>query len=165
MRLISDHICPDCVIIDTIREAHTGDENDSTAMQSVVAQLTAAVKPAALVLVAHSRKANFEHGPDLMNDNRGSNYMVGKMDVIIRFSHSSMRVSGRSIDEQSIPIERLDNGLWELALDPTESLALDLLATGKPIRELARVLHETSGKSESAARAYLRRLNSNINQK
>jgi hypothetical protein len=150
---------PDVVIIDTLREAHSGDENDSTAMQAVIAHLTAAVKPAALILVSHSRKSNPEFGYDLMNDNRGSNYIVGRMDAICRMSHTTIRVSGRAIDEQSIQLERLDNGLWALANDP---LAMDaeklILAGGTSVREMARLLHDLHpAKSETACRAYLRR--------
>lgn len=143
--------------MDTLRESHTGDENDSTAMQAVIAQLEAAVKPAALVLISHSRKANPEFGMDLLNDARGSSYVVGRMDAIARFSHSTVRVSGRSIDEQSIPILRREDGLWDLAEDPLASQAEALLAQSIPLREAARMLHEKSGKSEAACRAYLRR--------
>ena len=152
---------PSCVIIDTIREAHSGDENESTAMQQVIARLSAAVKPAALILISHSRKSNPEHGYDLMNDNRGSNYIVGRMDAIVRMSHTTIRVSGRAIDEQSIPIERMDNGLWKLAFDPLESQATSLITSspGMPVREMARILHTmVPAKSEVACRAYLRRM-------
>src|SRR5438874_371179 len=68
-------IRPGAVIIDTLRESHSGDENDSTEMQSVVAHLDAAVKPAALILISHARKSNPEMGYSLMNDSRGSNYV------------------------------------------------------------------------------------------
>jgi hypothetical protein len=146
------------VFIDTLREAHTGDENDSTDMQAVIARLAAAVKPAAMILISHSRKSNPEHGADLINDNRGSNYVVGRMDAIIRFSWSTIRVSGRAIDEQSIGVHRADNGFWELSEDPLKVLTDNLLlTTDLSTREMARILHEKSGKSESACRAYIRR--------
>lgn len=159
LKSVLDPIAPDVVIVDTLREAHSGDENDSTAMQNVIARLTAAVKPAALVLISHSRKSNPEFGQDLINDNRGSNYVVGRMDAIIRFSWSSIRVSGRAIDEQSISVHRADNGFWDLADDPLRAPAENLLLAGDlSVREMSRILHERSGKSESACRAYLRRL-------
>lgn len=159
LKSILDPIAPDVVILDTLREAHSGDENDSTVMQNVIARLTAAVNPAALVLISHSRKSNHEAGPDLMNDPRGSSYVVGKMDGIVRFSYSSMRVSGRAIDEQSIPIVREDNGFWNLASDPLRKDAEILLADAElSTYEMARRLHDMTGKSESACRAYLRRM-------
>jgi hypothetical protein len=147
----------DAVIIDTLKESHSGDENEASQMQVVIARLEAAVKPAALILVSHARKSNPEMGYDIMNDIRGSSYLPGKMDAICRFSKSTLRVSGRAIDEQSIPIERQDDGTWTAGEDPFESIAEDLLKTGKPIMELARIMHETTSKSVAACRAYLRR--------
>jgi RecA-family ATPase len=158
LKSVLDPLAPDVVIVDTLREAHSGDENDSTAMQQVIARLTAAVKPAAVILISHSRKTNPEFGADLINDNRGSNYVVGRMDAIIRFSWSTIRVSGRAIDEQSIGVHRADNGFWELSEDPLKKLADNLLLDDSmSVREMARLLHDQSGKSESACRAYIRR--------
>lgn len=154
-------IAPGAVILDTLRESHRADENDSTEMQTVVAQLEAAVKPAALILISHARKANPEHGYDLMNDNRGSNYIVGKMDAICRFSHSSMRCTSRTIEEASTKLDRHDDGTWTLAEDPFKSLAelvIQECDPGTPVREMARILKKRTEKSEAACRAYLRRL-------
>ena len=109
---------PGAVIIDTIREAHSGDENDSTAMQAVIARLEAAVKPAAMILIAHARKSNPEHGYDLMNDNRGSNYIVGRMDAICRFSRSSVRMASRTMEEHSTKLTRQADGTWTLSDQP-----------------------------------------------
>lgn len=153
----------DVVIIDTLKESHSTNENEASEMQVVIARLEAAVKPAALVLVSHARKSNPEMGYDLMNDIRGSSYLPGKMDAICRFSKSTLRVSGRAIDEQSIPIERQDDGTWLTEADPFEALGKSLLETGRSIRELARIMHEeTPQKSESACRAYLRRLSEKL---
>lgn len=151
----SNHI--ECVIVDTIREAHSGDENDSTAMQKVIAQLTAACQPAALILISHARKPSQEAEYSLLHDNRGSNYIVGRMDAIVRMTHKSIRVSGRAIDEQSLPIEREENGLWALGNDPLQATADRLLETRRPLRELSKELALASNRSESACRAYLRR--------
>lgn len=153
-------IRPGAVIIDTLREAHGGDENDSTAMQQVVARLDAAVKPAAMILISHARKSNPEHGYDLMNDNRGSNYIVGRMDAICRFSHSSMRATSRTMEEHSTKLDRQDDGTWTLIKDSFRANAEIVMQQnpGKSVRELARLLHEmSSDKSESACRAFLRR--------
>lgn len=155
------YVEPGAVIIDTLREAHSGDENDSTEMQEVIAHLEAAVKPAALILISHSRKSNPEIGMSLMNDNRGSNYIVGRMDAICRFSHKTMRVTSRSLEEHSIDIERRDDGTWELpGPDPLQVEASRLLqAGGTSVREMSRTLHTLfPSRSESACRAILRRL-------
>lgn len=158
-------IKPGAVIIDTIREAHSGDENDSTEMQEVITHLEAAVKPAASIFVAHARKSDPTRQYDIMNDNRGSNYLVGKMDAICRFSKSSMRVVSRTMEEHSIKLDRADDLTWTLAKDPLKALAEMTLQNhaGKSIRELAKILHvkttvDGPEKSEEACRQYLMRL-------
>jgi hypothetical protein len=128
-------------------------------MQTVIARLEATVKPAALVLVAHGRKANPETGPSLINDNRGSNYVVGKMDAIVHMSRTSMSVGGRAVDEQTIRLSRLDNGLWELAeRDKVKNLARELLASEGSLRQKARQLAAQTGKEEAACLSLLYRL-------
>lgn len=150
---------PGAVIIDTIREAHSGDENDSTAMQAVIAHLSAAVKPAALILISHAKKSNPDQGYDLMNDNRGSSYVVGRMDAITRFSHSSVRCSSRAMEEHSTKIERQDDGTWALATDPfkAEAKLLVDLYPNTPIRELSKLLAEKTSRSFDSCRAAIRR--------
>lgn len=153
-------IQPGCVIVDTLRESHGGDENDSTDMQRVIAHLDAAVKPAALVLISHARKSNPEVGYNLMNDSRGSNYVVGRMDGIIRFSDNSMRVSSRTLEEHTIKLDRNDDGTWRLAPDDLVKIATEMLSQtpARPLRELAKEMAERCGKSPVACRAHLRRL-------
>lgn len=149
---------PDVVVVDTIREAHSADENDSTEMQSAIAHLEAAIHPAAMVLIAHARKPSAERGYDLMNDNRGSNYLVGRMDAIVRMSRSSLRASSRVLEEASLKLERLDNGTWKLADDGFDALARQLGdQPGLTIREAARELASRTGRTEEACRSWLRR--------
>lgn len=154
------HIDPGVVIIDTLREAHSGDENDSTAMQEVIAHLDAAVKPAALILISHARKSSADSGHDLMNDNRGSNYLVGRMDSIVRFSKTSMRATSRTMEEHTVKLDRQGDGTWEVAVDPWTRLAEQLLRQhpDKGDRELARVIHDLDpSRSESAAKSWFHR--------
>lgn len=151
---------PGAVIIDTLREATTGaDENESTQMQLAVAQLEAAVKPAAMILISHARKASADGHFSLVGDNRGSNYVVGRMDAIVRFSHKSMRLTSRTMEEQTVKIDREDVGTWVLAEDPFERLAESVIASnpGVSTRQLAKLLHEKGDKSEQACRGWLRR--------
>jgi RecA-family ATPase len=154
-------IQPGVVIVDTLRESHSADENDSTEMQEAISHLDAALKPAAMILVSHARKVNPQTGYNLMSDNRGSNYVVGRMDAIIRFSEKALRVSSRTLEEHSIKVDRLDDGTWELLKnDETRGFADDLINTypGVSTRELAKLLKERAGiKSESACRAIIRR--------
>jgi RecA-family ATPase len=149
------------VIVDTLREACTGaDENDATAMQEVIAHLTEAVKPAALIIIHHAKKPNPEGGKSLMNDTRGSSYVNGRMDCICRFTPKGLYVTSREIEEHSVDLDRADDGTWVLAaandtLAKIDSILLD--DSGDPVRVKAKALAKLIGKSEMASRALLRR--------
>jgi RecA-family ATPase len=158
---------PGAVIVDTIREAHSADENDSTEMQQAIARLEAAVKPAAMILVAHARKSNPDQPHDIMNDNRGSNYIVGRMDAICRFwsnkdaTTGGMRVSSRTTEEHSLKLNREGDGTWTVNEEPTTiRIAREIIAMNphSSEREMSRALHNTlPEKTEVAWRAWLRR--------
>jgi RecA-family ATPase len=156
-------VVPDVVIIDTLRECHRGDENDASDMQNVVSHLTAVVKPAALIMVAHGRKASPERGSSLINDNRGSNYVVGAVDAIAHLTAKGMELGGRAIDETFLRLERTDAGTWELAdRDKTRALALDILTdTGNhhlSLRDKAKLLSQQTEKSFSACLSMMQRM-------
>lgn len=154
------NIKPGVVIMDTLRESHSADENDSTEMQKAIAYLEAAIKPASMVFVAHARKSNPQFGYDLMNDNRGSNYVVGRMDAIIRFSAKTARISSRTCEEHSINLDRRDDGGWDVLRDEAAEMIDILIAANPqaPTRELARKLHDLfPKKSEAACRGLIRR--------
>ena len=147
------------VIIDTLREAHSGEENDATPMQAIVARLVAATHPAALIVIAHTRKAQLEAGPNLINDMRGSNYVVGRMDAIIRFTRKHCIYTGRACEEGSIKLARLDCGLWAPEPDELETHIKAVLADPSltSLRARSRALSTRTGKGEEACRARLRR--------
>lgn len=108
---------PVVVFIDTLREIHGVDENDSTPMKNVISQLVAACLPAAIVLVSHSRKdtaLTSAGGDDLMNDARGSSYVPGRMDTIIKVTQTGLLYKGRSIGQ----------GRTEIKQDPDTLLPL-----------------------------------------
>lgn len=152
---------PTAVIVDTLRESQSGDENDSTVMRNVVANLQDAVAPAALIIVSHSRKENPDPTADknLMDDHRGSSYIVGRMDAILRLTKRRLYYQGRSIEEGHVDIERLDNGLWAPRIDNSgESIAKVLADTNlSTMRAKARALAPMIGKTEEAAMSLLRR--------
>lgn len=152
-------IKPDLTIIDTLRESHGADENDSTEMQEAIAALVAATKPSAICLISHARKPSQDGDFSLMADNRGSNYVVGRMDAIVRFTPKTARVSGRSIEEHTINLERGDDGFWEVPIGEFDALIEGLLADHSlpSIRAKAKVLAQRIDKSEQAARGILRR--------
>lgn len=152
-------VSPSLVIIDTLRESHAADENDSTEMQQAVAALVAATQPSALCLISHSRKPSQDEHFSLMNDNRGSSYVVGRMDAIARFTPKTVRVSGRSIEEHTVELERQDNGFWTPQVGEMDMHVLAALIdpAHASLRAASKTLALRVGKSESSCRGMLRR--------
>lgn len=150
---------PSCIIIDTIRRVHSGEEDDSTTMENVLSNITKAVAPAAVVYLHHNRKPAPDGSFDLMNDLRGSIHLPGSMDTIVRLTahdkgkKGSVYFGGRDLEADRLNLYREVTGFWQAK--PEESgahlgmiLADDSLKT---MREKARALAPLVGKSESAA--------------
>lgn len=121
-------IKPALIIIDTIRDAHSGDENDSTVMRNVLLKLIAATLPATCWVVAHNKKVSqymASGGDDLINDVRGSGAVVGKMDNVLALSRTRLSWKGRA-------------GQGELCIkqDPPTGL---ILLDGDAAKELAEI--------------------------
>ena len=150
---------PDCVIIDTLREAHSGDENESTAMKAVVSSLVAAVHPAALILIHHSKKPSLEATPDLIHDMRGG-YIAGAMDAIIKFSKKGVHFVGRSIEQGFIAAERQDNGFWSVAASEIDHWLPSVLddRTLTTVTAQAEALMMLTNQPLEACRAAVRRV-------
>lgn len=96
-------ISPVMVVIDTLREVHNGDENDSTNMKNVVSAMVKACTPAAILLVSHSRKAN-GMDEDLMNDARGSGYIAGRMDTVVKLTEKHLMYKGRAMGDGKVKV-------------------------------------------------------------
>lgn len=150
---------PVCVIIDTLRESHSGDEDSSTISRNVIANLVGATHPAALIIVSHSRKPHPDADKNLMADHRGSSYVTGRMDAIIRLTKTRLYYTGRSIEEGDIKLERMDNGLWQPKPDESGAVMDKVLrdTTMPSMRAKARAIAPLLGKSEEAAMSMLRR--------
>ncbi len=148
---------PEVVIIDTLKEAHQLSENDATEGQKVVAALTGAAAPAAIVLIHHARKLSADRPNDLRGAARGSSYLVGKMDGIAQLSKSSLHYVGRAIEEGSMRLTRIENGFWVPALNETDAILESILAATPSQREAAQQVAARLGKSEEAARSLIRR--------
>jgi hypothetical protein len=161
-----DAVRPVCVVVDTIREAHQLEENSSTEMQKVIARLTAAVRPACLVLIAHPKKPTLTPDGivhrDLTHDMRGSGYMAGRMDTIIRLSRKTLHFVGRAVEEGQIRLKRSAT-TFLMEVDADEAMAVPhlkaVLADEKlgSMRERARDLASRIGRSEEACRQLIRR--------
>lgn len=147
--------------MDTLRECCTGsDENDATEMQEVIAYLTEAVKPSALVLVAHSKKPPQEGEHSIITGNRGSSYITGKMDGVIQLTKHAMGVTGRACEEASIPIHKvaIPGGFYWAVSQRSDVVASQLVAESGGLKEKAKRMSEMTGRSEAACLAELRQL-------
>lgn len=132
---------PDLVIIDTLRESHSAEENDSTAMKEVISSLVAATHPAALLLIHHSKKPQPDREgtitPDLINDLRGG-YVAGAMDAILKFSKRGLHYVGRATEQGSVQAERDGNlGFWLPVLSDLDTW-LDVVMADPDLKSLAQ---------------------------
>ena len=152
-------IQPTTVIVDTVRESHSGDEDSSTVMRNVISNLVAATQPAALIIISHARKPSQDRPGDLMADQRGSGYVVGRMDAVIRLTKKALHYTGRAIEEGQIKLERQENGLWLPVMDESTAHLAQVVANTAltTLRAKARVLSPLINKSEDAALSAIRR--------
>lgn len=154
---------PDLVIIDTLRESHSAEENDSTAMKEVISSLVSATHPAALLLIHHSKKPQPDREgqitPDLINDLRGG-YVAGAMDAILKFSKRGLHYVGRATEQGTVQAERDgDLGFWTPVLSDLDAW-LDTVVADPDLKTLgqkADSLAMLTGRSVEMCRAAIRR--------
>lgn len=113
---------PIALIVDTLRDAHGADENDSGIMRNVVTSFVDAIRPKdedenhpmpALIFVSHSKKLQPDVQLDLMSANRGSNYVAGRMDAVMCVAKDEIRVQSRAIVETVLGnYKRNAQGFW-----------------------------------------------------
>lgn len=78
---------PILIVIDSLRELHRSDENDSAAMTKIFSRLRKAVGlDCAIFLIHHQKKIGMMEVPDLIESSRGASYIAGKVDVLMRLS-------------------------------------------------------------------------------
>jgi RecA-family ATPase len=113
----TDAVKPILVVYDVVREMHEEDENDSSSMKRVMSQLVRGANGAASIILSHSRKdSQFNQAgseSDIMDEGRGSSYISGRMDTIVRLTTSSkekqplkgnMTYKGRSVEQTKLPV-------------------------------------------------------------
>lgn len=122
-------IKPVLVVIDTLRESFAGSENDSDTMRNVITNFVAASPHSAIEFVSHSRKE--QSGPhaaaaDLMDDARGTSYVPGRMDVIIRMTPPKRDRHGNLIAPGTFTYKGRATGqkMLEVEQDPTTNLII-----------------------------------------
>lgn len=150
---------PLLTVFDTWKELFQGDESSSDIAQRVVSGVTAAVRPSATCYISHSRKgmnasdtvgghggnrggqppaSDEDKEGDILSENRGSNYLAGKMQSIIRLTRKSDRdwgyftAVGRSIGHDRFRVEQIPEIYTWREQDGNETL------------ELARALKESN---------------------
>lgn len=101
-------IKPVLVFVDTLREIHQNDENDSGQMKQVFDAFESVKMPGTddrpdptIVFISHARKEGQFHSEDVLSDNRGSSYIPGKCDTIIKMTEKQMFAKGRSISDET----------------------------------------------------------------
>jgi RecA-family ATPase len=155
-----ERIRPVLVVIDVLREIHGGDENDSTVMRNVIANLVGACRPAAIVLVSHSRKDSIMTSggdEDLMDQQRGSSYISGRMDVVIKVSPKRMIFKGRATGQQTHTISQDERGFIHVEREGNEGgfeecyrIAIQQNPDASDNR-LSEIIARTAGISQSTA--------------
>lgn len=154
---------PVAVFVDTLREVSSGDENDSTISRNVIANLAGATEGSALIVVSHARKPQPDTDKDLMADHRGSSYVTGRMDAILRMAHNRLYYGGRSIEQGNMKLTRtvVEDGciMFEPSLDDAEPQMMKLLQDPAlpTLREKSRALATLIKVSDEAAMSRLRR--------
>ncbi len=107
-----ERVKPVLVIVDTIRRMHRGNENESDTMAVVHDSFTTACYPAALVYLAHKKKA--QAGETGNGTVRGSSGFTGAVDALVNMSKTKLSIEARSDIDEELPIYQLDNGSWSV---------------------------------------------------
>lgn len=162
LRWLKDNLAkikPVLVVIDTLREVHSGDEDSSTTMRNVIANIVAACRPAAIVLVSHSRKDSVMTSvgdDDLMDQQRGSSYVSGRMDVIAKVTPKRLIFKGRATGQLQYPISQDERGFIHVERKDTTGFddarviteqqypTASLNAKAEHIAKLAGISHSTA---------------------
>jgi RecA-family ATPase len=150
-------IDPVLVVIDVIREIHPFDENDSTPMQKVSSNLFDATDGYATLIVSHARKDQPLMSEDLMSDNRGSNYMAGRMDVVAKLTKKELHIQGRDTEYTKLPVrQRSSDGMVTLEWNDAkkDEIFNELLRStrGMKLMERARIIAPNINKSPDTTR-------------
>ena len=162
-------INPVLTVIDTLREVHSGDENDSTNMRNVIAYLVDACRPSAILLLSHARKDSMltvNGDDDMMDQARGSSYVAGRMDVVMKLTQKRLMFKGRATGQTMETIHQ-DPATGLIVIEPaTMDSALRTIITevratlpkNASQNQVAKALAERSSISMSTAIRQLRAL-------
>lgn len=103
---------PALCIIDTLRECHQEDENESTAMKLVMDRLEQLFIGRSLFLVHHINKIPEEvERPDPVRSSRGSSYITGKVDAFWMLYKQHLSITSRW-DEHTYRVKQSASGMF-----------------------------------------------------
>lgn len=168
-----DKIKPILVVVDTIREIHSGDEDSSTVMRNVITGIVGACMPTAdvdrpvpaVIFISHARKdasgwQASEGQDDMMDQARGSSYVNGRMDSIIHITPKTMRFKGRATGDQKRSIFKDDHGWIHVVHedDGSDKIIHDMMMEkpGLSVNAWAKILSDKMGYSMSTATRRIR---------
>jgi RecA-family ATPase len=162
-----DTIKPVLTVIDTLREVHGGDENDSTTMRNVLAELVGACRPSAILLLSHARKDSIlttTGEDDLMDQGRGSSYVAGRMDVVIKLTPKRMVFKGRATGQTVETISQDTNtGLIVIDAGPNDGAVThelrSVIADLGPGASQRAIATELAKRTRTSVSTGIRRLN------
>lgn len=139
---------PVLVVVDTLREIHQGDENDSTTMQQVLSALSRAVGSAATLLLAHDNKPMARDTRSSVARIRGSSYVAGAVDAVLYLTRKGLKVAARS-PIISVPAQQQGDGFFFNMAEVMHRLPPDL-----PAREKDALIARILNVSDRTARRY-----------
>lgn len=166
---------PVLIVIDVAREIHQDDENQSHVMAGVIQNLRKAVGfHRAILINSHSRKGGGEFeahdradesSDGLMDENRGSGYVSGKMDTIMKLTKHYLHVEGRRTGgyfkrkiRWNPKLRERGAYVWELDDDPVVEAARQAMLEEGSDRGKARTLARQLQEDEEKVRSVMRRL-------
>lgn len=158
-----NRVQPVLTIIDTLRELHSGDENDSAQMTNAFSALTSSIRPSALCLLSHSRKDNMAvpeiDRENLLQDNRGSSYVAGRMDGIMRASKKRLAFQSRTVELHYLKCHQIEPGMWVIDGEDEEAQIRIVIndATLTTITAKAEALANITHKTVESCRSLIRR--------
>lgn len=153
-------INPLLVVLDTLRELHNGDENDSTTMKNVVTAVIDAIPESAIMFISHSRKEFQNIGTDIMDDARGSGYIAGRMDAVMKMTAREMHIKSRGGAQNIQIMQNKVCGMIERTFTDASLIEFAdyLMHVHRELsqREVAEVMAKEADISEEVARLKIR---------
>lgn len=159
-----DLIQPDLVIFDVIRKLFKGNDNDSDIIEEVLAMLKHVCRPAAALVIAHSKKAKADFDSGTIGEIRGSSAQGASYDTILRLQKATktagptLTIEGRAIEDQTVRLANRPDLLFDLGavsafdLAVREALTREFVSERKRAEHLAAVTGETFDRCHSALR-------------